>query len=29
MSEAIRGIPEVKVAYYVYGLYDVITQIEA
>ena len=29
MSESLRGIPEVKVSYYVYGLYDVITQIEA
>jgi len=28
-SEALKGIPEVKVAYNVYGLYDIITQIEA
>jgi len=27
-SEALREIPEVKVAYSVYGLYDIITQIE-
>ncbi len=26
---ALRGIPEAKVAHNVYGLYDVITQIEA
>lgn len=29
MSEALRGIPEAKVAHNVYGLYYVITQIEA